>query len=239
MTHHTNGRFPWERDKKLKMASYARDLDATRFLPYEEKFSGLLRLWEEAKKGEFEIVVVASPEILGDNYEELIGNLHHCAQAGLLVAIAERKEQTMSKFDEQEKRWEAILGDSPKGTQEEALEAYFKHLKANLQLPCEVTGTEDFRWEESYVVGGGSQQEYERLKKTQPSYTDKYELLGVEQAVYSEWMMFSEDINAHVRHKSDGKEFDLGLAELRAGQARITPNFQLIDDYAVWLVNNR
>jgi hypothetical protein len=92
MTHHTNGRFPWERDKKLKMASYARDLDATRFLPYEEKFSGLLRLWEEAKKGEFEIVVVASPKILGDNYEELIGNLPRCAQVGLVVAIAERKQ---------------------------------------------------------------------------------------------------------------------------------------------------
>ena len=91
MTHHTNGCFPWERDKKMKAAAYYRDLDATRFLPYEEKFSGLLSLWEEAKKGEFEIVVVASPEILGDNYEELIGNLRRCAQAGLLVAIAEKK----------------------------------------------------------------------------------------------------------------------------------------------------
>jgi hypothetical protein len=144
----------------------------------------------------------------------------------------------MSKFDEQEKRWEAILGDFPEGTQEEALEAYFKHLKANLRLPCEVTGIEDFRWEEPYVIGGWSRQEYKRLKKTQPSYTDKYDLLVIEQAVYSEWMMFSEDISAHVRRKSDGKEFDLGLAELRAVDKK-SPNFQLIDDYAVWLVNNR
>ena len=92
MTQHTNGRFPWERDRKLKMAAYYRDLDATRDLPYEEKFSGLLGLWEEAKKGEFEIVVGASPEILGDNYDEVITNLRRCAQAGLLVAIAEKKE---------------------------------------------------------------------------------------------------------------------------------------------------
>ena len=91
MPHKTNGHFPWERDRKLKMAAYYRDLDATRFLPYEEKFSGLLGLWEEAKKGEFEIVVVAKPEILGDNYDELITNLRRCAQAGLLVAIAEKK----------------------------------------------------------------------------------------------------------------------------------------------------
>ena len=76
----------------MKAAAYCRDLDATRFLPYEEKFSGLLRLREEAKKGEFEIVVVARPEILGDDYEELVGNLRLCAKAGLLVAIAEKKE---------------------------------------------------------------------------------------------------------------------------------------------------
>ncbi|MGA2257636.1 MAG: hypothetical protein ABSG53_23485 [Thermoguttaceae bacterium] len=91
MPHHTNGRFPWERDKKMKAASYARDLDATRFLPYEEKFSGLLRIWEEARKGEIEIILVAKPEILGDDYEELIENLRRCAKAGLLVAIAEKK----------------------------------------------------------------------------------------------------------------------------------------------------
>ena len=32
---------------------------------------------------------------------------------------------------------------------------HFEHLKANLQLPCEVTGTEDFRWEEPYVLAVG------------------------------------------------------------------------------------
>ena len=91
MPHKTNGHFPWESGKKMRAAAYYRDLDATRFLPYEEKFSGLLRLWKEAEKGDFEIVVVAKPEILGDNYEELVGNLRRCAQAGLLVAFAEKK----------------------------------------------------------------------------------------------------------------------------------------------------
>jgi hypothetical protein len=88
----TNGHFPWERDKK-KAAAYYRDLDATRFLPYEEKFSGLLRMCEQATKGEFEVVIVAKPEILGDNYEELVGNLRRCAEAGLMVAIAEKKRE--------------------------------------------------------------------------------------------------------------------------------------------------
>jgi hypothetical protein len=152
--------------------------------------------------------------------------------------LAERKGETMTKFDEQMTRWEAILGNADEGTYEEALAVFFKHLKTNLQLPCEVTGTEDFRWEEPYVIGGWSQQEYERLRKTQPSYTDKYELLDIGQDDWSEWMMFDEDIVAHVRRKSDGKEFHLGLAELRVTDKK-SPNFQLVDDYAVWLVNNR
>jgi hypothetical protein len=144
----------------------------------------------------------------------------------------------VSKFDEQMKRWDAILGDAAEGTQEEALEVFFKHLKANLQLPCEVTGIEDFRWEEPYVIGGWDQQEYKRLKKTQPSYRDKYDLLDIKQGEWSQWQMFDEDFVAHVRRKSDGKEFDLGLAELRVTDKK-SPNFQLLDDYAVWLVNNR
>ena len=144
----------------------------------------------------------------------------------------------MSEFDEQMKRWDAILGDAAEGTQEEALDVFYGHLEANLQLPCEVTGTEDFRWEEPYVLGGWSPQEYKRLKKTQPSYTDKYDLLDIEQGWRSEWMMFDEDIVAKVRRKSDGNELDLGLAELRVTDKK-SPNFQLLHDYAVWLVNNR
>lgn len=144
----------------------------------------------------------------------------------------------MSEFDDQMRRWEAILGDAAEGTQEDALNAFFRHLKASLQLPCEVTGIEDFRWEEPYVIGGWSQQEYERLKKTQPSYTDKYELLDISQDDWSEWIMFDEDIAARVRRKGDGKEFYLGLAELRVTDRR-SPNSQHLDDYAVWLVNNR
>jgi hypothetical protein len=144
----------------------------------------------------------------------------------------------MTKYDEYQWRVEAIVGGVNDGTFEEALERFFQHLKTTFQLPCEVTGTEDFQWEEPYVIGGWSQKEYERLKKNQPSYTDRYDLLAIEQNEYSEWMLFSEDIAAIVRRKRDGKEFVLGLAELRATDKK-SNNFQLLDDYAKWLVNNR
>jgi hypothetical protein len=144
----------------------------------------------------------------------------------------------MSKFDEQMKRWDDILGEAAEGTQEDALEAFYNYLKANLQLPCEVTGIEDFRWEERYVIGGWSKQEYKQLKKIQPSYTDKYELLDIELDGWSEWKLFDEDLVAQVRRKSDGKNFALGLTELRATDKK-SSNYRLLDDYAVWLVNSR
>ncbi len=50
--------------------------------------------------------------------------------------------------------------------------------------------------------------------------------------------MYAEDIVAHVRRKSDDNEFDLGLSEFEATDKN-SPNFQLVDDYAAWLVNNR
>ena len=144
----------------------------------------------------------------------------------------------MGRYDEYQKRVEAIVGDGSDGTFEEALKKFFQHLKATLQLPCEVTGTEDFRWEERYVVGGWDPTEYKRLKKTQPSYTDKYDLLAIEPNTYSKWMLFSEDLAAIVSRKKDKKEFVLGLAELRATDKK-SDNFRLIDDYSRWLVNNR
>jgi hypothetical protein len=102
-----------------------------------------------------------------------------------------------------------------------------------------VTGVEDFRWEEYYVIGPGDPKEYERLRQNQPSYQDVFELLAIENDVWSEWMMFhGEDIAGHVRRKSDGKEFYLGLAEIKA-VVKKSKNYQLIVDFAVWLVNNR
>jgi hypothetical protein len=77
----------------MKAAGYARDLDATRDLPYGEKFADFFRLCEQAKNGEFQVVVAAFPEVLGDNYEELVSNLWRCAKEGLLVAFAKKEAE--------------------------------------------------------------------------------------------------------------------------------------------------
>ncbi len=143
------------------------------------------------------------------------------------------------KSDAQDKRIAAILGEIEDLTFDETIDIYYEYLKTNLSLPCEVTGIEDFRWEEFYVFGPGDEEEYDHLKKTQPSYTDRYELPGIDRKGKSEWMLCWEgDIGANVRRISDGREFLLGLSELEATDKK-SKNYQLLDDYSVWLVNNR
>ena len=85
-----NGRFAWRGNQKMQAASYARDLKATRDLPYHEKFSDLVRLCEQARTGKYQIVIVAFPEVLGDDYDELVRNIAMCAEAGLLIAVTHR-----------------------------------------------------------------------------------------------------------------------------------------------------
>ncbi|HQX49483.1 MAG TPA: hypothetical protein PLR25_06225 [Planctomycetaceae bacterium] len=145
----------------------------------------------------------------------------------------------MTPLDAQDARIEEIIGGDEEATFDECRDKFYDHLENSLKLPCDVTGSEDFRWEEYYVIGPGDPKEHERLRKNQPSYRDVFELLAIEDDVVSEWMMFrGEDVAGHVRRRSDGKEFHLGLAEIKAVDKK-SKNYQLLDDYSVWLVNNR
>jgi len=145
----------------------------------------------------------------------------------------------MTQRDAQDVRIEAIVGNDDQISFDDCVDKFYDHLKTTLRLPCDVTGIEDFRWEEYYVIGPGNPKEYERLRKNQPSYQDAFELLAIERHVTSEWMMYpDEDLAGHIRRKSDGKEFFLGLAEIEAVDKK-SVNYRSLDDYAVWFVNNR
>jgi hypothetical protein len=60
-----------------------------------------------------------------------------------------------------------------------------------------------------------------------------YDLLSFEEEVDPD-----EGILVHVRRVSDKKTFLLSLANLEATQKK-SPQYQLLDDYAVWFVNWR
>ena len=138
-----------------------------------------------------------------------------------------------SKWDEFEARIRAILGQQGSDhlvTSNEHLQVYLEYLQNNLEQPCLVTGTEDFPWEERYVFGYGEEKEYEELKKTQPSYTDIYTLVELELTPDLERLF------AIVERITDKKEFSLPLEDLEA-KSKLSPNYQLLDDYSAWYVN--
>ncbi|EGK84170.1 hypothetical protein D0A34_18665 [Microcoleus vaginatus PCC 9802] len=108
---------------------------------------------------------------------------------------------------------------------------YLDYIKQNIQLPCHVTGIEEFEWEEEYTMGSGSKKEYARLKKTQPSYTDRFTINRLEDLVVQE-----EGIFVEVQRIGDRQKFMLPLSELESVDV-ISRNNQLLDDYAVWFIN--
>ena len=113
----------------------------------------------------------------------------------------------------------------------ETIQHYKEYLSKSINYPCELTGIEDFDWEEFYLLGPGSEYDYERLKKTNPSYTDKFDLISL-QNKFEEW----KGVIANVIRKTDQRKFKIPLAELVPTNKK-SKNFTLLDDYSVWFVN--
>ena len=111
------------------------------------------------------------------------------------------------------------------------LKAYHHYLTKHLTPGCLVTGTEDFLWEEYYILGPGDQDEYEELKRDNPSYTDKFRLIDILPEASSH-----DDLVARVERLADGKRFDIELSWLEAIDKK-SQDFVLLKDFAVWQIN--
>ena len=94
-----------------------------------------------------------------------------------------------------------------------------------------LTGTETFPWEEKYFFGGGSKKEYENLKKTRASSTDKFELIELMEDIDEEY-----GIIAKVRRVTDKKQFELPLWDLGCTDEH-SKEYELISDYSFWITN--
>jgi hypothetical protein len=130
-----------------------------------------------------------------------------------------RIEQLLSnRFDNISKRPETLL--------------FFKsYLEANLKFPIHITGIEDFDWEEFYLLGPGSKQEYETLKKNRPSYSDIFNMIRIDPYFDEDFGLFTK-----VTRLSDKKRFQLPLADMKAVNEK-SPEYQLLQDYSVWFIN--
>ncbi len=140
----------------------------------------------------------------------------------------------MDKFEKQEKKIIAILGTKKLDVTRKTLSTYLKYLKNHVEAPCQLTGIEDFEWEEAYFFVFFSKKEYEELKKTQPSYRDKFNLIKF----VNEMDDYYDGIFVHVLRISDERKFVLPLSDLKSTDRKLK-NYQLLDDYSVWFVNNR
>jgi hypothetical protein len=137
----------------------------------------------------------------------------------------------MNDTEAQTARYEQILGEDEIEVSDKSLELYRTYIQEHIVKPCELTGIEDFRWEEYYILGPGDKKKYEELKKTQPSYTDLFSFMHFDEIIDD-----SEGLMVSVKRISDKKQFVLPLADLKVKDKK-SPNYQLIDDYAVWYVN--
>jgi len=113
------------------------------------------------------------------------------------------------------------------------LKSYLHYIKNNLDVACEVTGIEDFEWEEYYILGPGSKNEYDKLRKTRPSYIDRFKIISFDDEPDED-----HGILVNLRRISDRKKFTLPLAELKATDEK-NPSYEILDDYSVWFVNWR
>ena len=132
-------------------------------------------------------------------------------------------------MEDWEARIHAVVGEDSDRCDETALR-YLTYLKSVLKFPIRVTGREDFPWEEAYVFGGWSKKEYAKLKNTNPSYTDIFELLDIGPPEDH------SDLTATIRRVSDKRKFKIGLYWL-ATESEVSPEFQILDDYATWHAN--
>jgi len=64
---------------------------------YEEKFQDFIQMCAGAKKQGAEVVVIHHPEVLGDNYEEIVESLNRLAVAGLALRLVPPDERKQPK----------------------------------------------------------------------------------------------------------------------------------------------
>jgi len=70
----------------------------------------------------------------------------------------------LNAVDRQLKRIAQIFGkEGAPEVNERTLKVYRRHLRKSVESPCVLTGSEDFEWEEFYIIGPGSKKEHEQL----------------------------------------------------------------------------
>lgn len=140
----------------------------------------------------------------------------------------------MDEFEKEIERFKKILWKQEEKdiwVNKGNLQKYLKYITNNIEKPCLLTWRDDFDWEEKYVFWYWDPEEYEKLKKTRPSYTDTFSFIEFDELLYYESELFVK-----VRRKGDRRKFTIWLSRLKAIDKE-SENHQLIEDYASWVGN--
>src|SRR3989338_8046848 len=118
----------------------------------------------------------------------------------------------MKEFDKECKRIAAAFGSNKvPAVNRQTMGRYLGYLREKITLPCQLTGSEDFYWEEFYVLGDGDPDEYEKLKETNPSYTDIFALVGFEDMIHDRYGILAKVKRIVGKNK---KHFTVALDQL-------------------------
>ena len=149
-------------------------------------------------------------------------------------AAAKKQQDINLKYSlkDADKRIALILDAEDNSVNEENHQKYLNYLKTAIKIPCILTGIEDFDWEEPFLFGKGKKSEYEKLRETNPSYQDEFELVG-----FAEELDEKKGVMVNVNRVSDNQQFALPLWDLKTTEFSY-PNYLIVSDYSFWMTNN-
>jgi hypothetical protein len=172
------------------------------------------QMWLEDKE-----VEPAEPRDRPEDVEEAVSELFEKYESG-----PKREEEQLIR---------QILDSEDLSITEETQNKFYKYLQEHIKYPCIVTGTEDFSWEEPYLLGIFDDREYQKLKKTKPSYTDRYYLKGPVKIIDELY-----GIIFRVKRISDNRLFELPLWDLETADKQDSST-SLLKAYSFWMTNYR
>ena len=62
-------------------------------MAYDAKFAKLIEMCAKAKHDNLDAVIIHHPQVLGDNYDEMVESMNRIADAGLMIQILPRSER--------------------------------------------------------------------------------------------------------------------------------------------------
>lgn len=62
-------------------------------MTYDTKFAELIEMCAKAKHDNLDAVIIHHPQVLGDNYDEMVESMNRISDAGLRIQILPRSER--------------------------------------------------------------------------------------------------------------------------------------------------